>query len=159
MKINTEFNYQDNIIAIEANMFGKEVIYLNGEKVSEQRNISSNGRHLIQVDEEQDLKQEVKYYHSFDSFVLIFHTAYPIERQKVHRRNQKYYLEIKRKVPTKYLSRQFLDFVCTNVLVGLTIFQIDIFIFIVATVLCLSIFRLIIIINSISCKNVNHYRY
>ncbi|MFY8301012.1 hypothetical protein AAEU28_19770 [Pseudoalteromonas sp. SS15] len=53
MKINTEFNYQDNIIAIEANMFGKEVIYLNGEKVSEQRNISSNGRHLIQVDEEQ----------------------------------------------------------------------------------------------------------
>ena len=53
MKINTEFNYQDNIIAIEANMFGKEVIYLNGEMVSEQRNISSNGRHLIQVGEVQ----------------------------------------------------------------------------------------------------------
>ena len=60
MKINTEFNYQDNIIAIEANMFGKEVIYLNGEKVSEQRNISSNGCHLIQVDEEQ-LEIRAKY--------------------------------------------------------------------------------------------------
>ncbi|TLX47732.1 hypothetical protein C1E24_06995 [Pseudoalteromonas phenolica] len=53
MKINTEFNYQDNIIAIEANMFGKEVIYLNGEKVSEQRNISSKGTHCIEVNEEQ----------------------------------------------------------------------------------------------------------
>ena len=53
MKINTEFNYRDHIIAIEANSFGKEVIYLDGDKVSEQRNIASNGCHLIQVDEEQ----------------------------------------------------------------------------------------------------------
>lgn len=53
MKINTEFNYQDNIIAIEANMFGKEVIYLNGEKVSEKRNISSKGTHCIEVNKEQ----------------------------------------------------------------------------------------------------------
>lgn len=53
MKINTEFNYSNHSIAIEANSFGKEVIYLNGDKVSEQRNIASNGRHLIQVDQEQ----------------------------------------------------------------------------------------------------------
>ncbi|TMO53579.1 hypothetical protein [Pseudoalteromonas phenolica] len=53
MKINTEFNYRVHSIVIEANSFGKEVIYLDGDKVSEQRNIASNGRHLIQVDEEQ----------------------------------------------------------------------------------------------------------
>lgn len=53
MKINTEFNYRDHIIAIEANSFGKEIIFLDGDKVSEQRNIASNGCHLIQVDEEQ----------------------------------------------------------------------------------------------------------
>ena len=53
MKINTEFNYHEHIIAVEANPFGKEIIYLNGKKVSEQRNIASNGRHLILVDEVQ----------------------------------------------------------------------------------------------------------